>query len=104
MAKKFKFTRDEQRSMDLGPPCTYCQHLLTMGTQMDDDPEQAFRGWTCKAFEEEIPPEILLREEDHVDPDWGQPIGNTFAFKSKIYDFENGKAVISFDGDWYELE
>jgi hypothetical protein len=99
--KLMELTYEEERSFFLMEPCSYCKHLLTTGTQENRrDPLQSFQGWTCRAFPNGIPSDILTREVRHTEPDWGQAIGNTFVYESKVFEFTHGPAKMSWDGEW----
>jgi hypothetical protein len=101
--KLIKLTREECRSMDLQPPCHCCKHLLSYGTQRrDEDPMNSLRGWTCKAFPEEIPSDILLREVPHTEPAWNQT--NNLVYRSIICKKKAGLAKMSWDGYWVEAD
>ena len=107
MAKRIQLTREEWHSMDLQPPCHYCKHLISYGTQRnDDDPRNSLKGWVCKAFPEEIPYDILKREVTHDnpdEPDLGQVDETTF-YESKVYQKTAGPAKMSWDGYWVEAD
>lgn len=105
MTKEIKLTHEEANAFQLMPPCMYCEHLSVIGTQEDyEDYTLGFKGWACKAFPEEIPSDILRREVSHMEPDWGQAIGNTHVYSPKVTQKTNGKAVMTWDGDWVEIE
>jgi hypothetical protein len=105
MAKALKLTHAEMKKFQLLAPCSYCQHLQASGTQENnDDYTLGFKDWTCKAFPEGIPSGILRREDSHVELDWGQAIGNSYKYTPKVVQMTNGKAVMSWDGQWEEVE
>jgi len=87
----------------LYPPCFYCKHLVTTGSQQPD-----LHGWTCTAFPVEIPYDILMRYSKHTEPDIGQ-VGDD-VFESDHVELEGtpgmpaGKYRITFDGDWLPVK
>lgn len=42
------------------PHCFHCKHLIHAG-------DQAGFGWTCKAYDEEIPPAVVNGEVKHTE-------------------------------------
>jgi len=102
VAKEIKLTREEQHSIEISYPCLDCIHLLKLGKQRDDTKPESLTGWTCKAFPHGIPAEILKREFNHSKKHWGQ-VGD-YVFTSPVYEFEAGKAVMTFDGRFIKVE
>ncbi|MDZ4817371.1 MAG: hypothetical protein SGJ20_00185 [Planctomycetota bacterium] len=74
------------------PPCCYCQHKTNVGTQF------SMRGWTCPAYPDEIPADILHRQRKHetVLPDQR----GSDVYLSEVMDFDDGPHEISFMGKW----
>lgn len=87
--------RNNGRTDNLFPPCFYCKHIQTIGTQ-------DLHGWTCPAFPEGIPYTILSRYYSHDKPLEYQ--GNDVVFESNEYDDALGKWKITFAGDWIEVK
>lgn len=102
--KKIKLTHEEEQSQWIQPPCMYCKYLITTGNQeMPFNPEDSLRHWTCKAFPTEIPVAVLQRKQSHTKAIESQS-GNYVYEPKRQYDFEAGKAVMSFDGHWVQAE
>lgn len=88
----------DDRLVTLHPPCAYCKHLRTTGTQV------TLEGWTCSAFPEGIPYVILAREPgaEHtkVLEDWQE---GTDVYESAVYEREDGRREsVTYDGRWQE--
>lgn len=86
------------------PPCFYCRHLKVTGTLfLEHDIKNSLQGWSCRAFPEGIPYDILRRYSTHAEPAAGQK--GTFVFTSKRIDTgggETGFQFATFDGRWIE--
>lgn len=93
-----------KNNMMMGVPCLQCKHLIHIGTPDSlDYPEQAFVGWTCKAFPEGIPYSILTRVTDHREVIEGYQEGN-YVYDSKVIDGGDGDEKVTWDGRWLSIE
>lgn len=81
--------------VSLYPPCFYCRHLLNLGTQEPD-----LRGWTCKAYPQEIPYGILARHTPHTEVGMVQEGDYVFESEPEELPGETGLWVMTFGGEW----
>lgn len=78
-----------------GPACGHCLHKIKSGG-LDGE------GWTCKAFPDGIPSDVVLSDgETHVDH---LPDDNGFKYSPIVHDDDGIKFVYDWDGMPVELE
>jgi hypothetical protein len=89
-------TREQERTDDrlisLEAPCFYCLHRTALRNQ------SLTSGWTCTAYPQGIPRDILTRERAHtlVLPD---QVGDA-VYESGVWDFYDWPHFVTFDGKW----
>lgn len=87
----------------LHPPCYYCDHLIDVGSQFSvSDIEGSLKGWTCKAFPQGIPYDVLRRYTKHDEVFKGYQVGER-VFRSKRINTgggDTGYQFITFEGEW----
>ena len=66
------------RYYEIPQPCMHCKHLISMGSQFDQE------GWTCAAYPTQIPYRILTQREPHSEPSEHQP-GDLVAYDPRVY-------------------
>ena len=83
--------------MTLYPPCFYCIHLIETGDQ------HSHERWTCKAFPSGVPYHIWARHQSHTKPlPKGLQVGS-FVYESEVFETDDGKQRITFDGEWVNV-
>jgi hypothetical protein len=94
MAKETKPNPDKynQKFVELMPSCFYCKHLTALGEQDSE------ARWSCRAYPEGIPYGIWARHIKHTEVLPAQE--GKYTFESKVYEWPDGKQVISFEGEW----
>ena len=85
--------RTDPRLVALEPPCNYCVHLTELGS-LD------LSGWTCSAYPDGIPIDILLREREHTRVLHDQE--GSDVYQSVQHNFPDGRNFVSFNGEWYK--
>jgi hypothetical protein len=88
--------KSDARYVSLLPPCAYCKHLTNSGNQHDNE------QWTCKAFPNGIPYGIWARHIPHDVDLPGQVPG--YHYESNVYNMDDDKQVITFDGKWVSVK
>lgn len=75
-----RLDRADARLHEIPIPCAHCKHLLSSGTQFDDE------GWTCEAYPEQIPYRTLTLRDPHNEPTKFQE--GAFVYDPVIYEEE----------------
>ena len=76
------------------PPCVHCVHLVKVGKQSGEN-------WTCQAFPNGIPPEIVRRKAKHDKPFTFQE--GEYVFESKVVSFDGEPHKVTFEGEWVKV-